>query len=64
MKRSIDWFQLSRMSRLSRVMFPNLASAEDQRDMSALCHGEGKRSPTEALADREKARLEQQKRRW
>jgi hypothetical protein len=67
MKRSVDWHELPRESRLARVMFPHLADAESQRDMANIARGENKRSPLEGLADRERARLQQQSpkgRRW
>jgi hypothetical protein len=60
LKRSVDWHSLPRESRLARVMFPHLADAESQQDMSRIARGENKRSPLEGLADRERARLQQQ----
>jgi hypothetical protein len=48
MTKSIDWHSLERNSRLARVMYPNLADAESQRDMAQMARNEGKKSPMQA----------------
>jgi hypothetical protein len=47
MKR-IDWMQLSRHSRLGRVMYPHLAAPEDQREMEEMSRNERRKSPLAA----------------
>ena len=54
MKRSIDWHDLSRHSRLARVMYPHLTDPESQRDMAQLSRNEGKKSPLQVHQEQPK----------
>lgn len=51
--KSIDWHSLDRNSRLGRVLYPNLSSPEDQREMAELARNEGKKSPLQALQEQQ-----------
>jgi len=54
-----DWHTLPRMGRLARVMYPNLAEPQHQREMAQLAANEFKKSPMQGRIDAQKARLEQ-----
>jgi hypothetical protein len=62
MKKSIDWQDLPRESRLGRVMWPHLASQDDQRDMAYWTAIHGKKSPMQAR--KEQQQIEQRRKKW
>jgi hypothetical protein len=62
MKRSVDWFELPRQSRLAHVMYPHLSDGETQRDIAELARGEGKKSPMQAR--NEQQQIEQRRKKW
>jgi hypothetical protein len=49
--RERKWKDLTRDEKLANVMWPNLASAEIQKEMAEIAKGEGKKSPQQARLD-------------
>jgi hypothetical protein len=58
--KSVLWHSVPRQSRLAAVMYPNLTSAENQRDMAAFARNEGKKSPMQGKIDAEQAQRAKQ----
>jgi hypothetical protein len=59
-----DWGSLPRQSKLAACLYPDLVPKNIQDEMKTLSGSEGKRSPLDARAETQEARVRSQWMKW